>query len=72
MLAIGGAAFKFLNGRITRCEDKNSEVFTKVFDKLDTQNREIGEVKVGLKAATETMKEGFKRIGRKIDNGNKH
>lgn len=70
MVGLGTTAFRFLNGRITRTEDKSSEVTGKIFDKLDDQNREIGEVKTGLNAVKETMKEGFKRIESKID-GNK-
>jgi len=65
ILAIGVGAFKFLNGRVTHCEDKNSEVLTKVFDKLDAQNREVGEVKAGMKG----MEGSLVRIERKINNG---
>lgn len=69
MMGLGVTAFRFLNGRITHSEDKASDVSGKIFDKLDTQNREIGEVRTGLKAVKETMQEGFKRIERKIDGG---
>lgn len=71
VMGLGVTAFRFLNGRITHAEDKNSETTGKIFGKLDDQNREIGEVKTGLEAVKETMKEGFTRIGRKIDDGNK-
>jgi len=71
MMGLGVTAFRFLNGRITHSEDKNSDTTGKIFSKLDDQNREIGEVKTGLAAVKETMKEGVTRIGRKIDDGNK-
>jgi len=71
VIGLGIPAFRFLNGRITRTEDKAGETSSKIFDKLDAQNREIGEVRTSLKAVKETMQEGFKRIERKIDNGNK-
>jgi len=71
MITIGATAFRFLNGRITRTEDKASETSGKIFDKLDAQNREIGEVKTSMKAVKETMQEGFRRIERKIDDGNR-
>lgn len=72
VIGLGIPVFKLLNNRITRVEDKNSETDGKIFGKLDDQNREIGEVKTGLKAVKETMQEGFKRIERKIDDGSKH
>ena len=65
MLGLVTTGFKFLNGRITRAEDKNSETVDKIFDKLDIQNREIGEVKTSVNG----MKDSLKRIERKIDNG---
>ena len=62
----GGICAKFLNGRVNHVE----ELTEKVFNKLDDQNREIGEVKVGMDGIKEVMKDKFERLEKAVNDGN--
>lgn len=62
LVTAGSICARHLNGRVNKVE----EVEGKIFDKLDVQNREIGEVKTEIKG----MKEVVSRIESKIDDGN--